>query len=50
MKRFKLEYTNIFTRRECSRIVKARDEVEAKIWFENHLDNENLLDGVFEVE
>jgi len=51
MRYYKLTYTNIFDyRNQRSRIIRARDEEEAKLWFENHLDNENLLDWIDEVE
>lgn len=48
-KYFKLDYTSNISRRPCSRIIKARDIEDAKLWFENHLDNKYLLDGILEV-
>ena len=49
-KQYKIEYTNNITRKVCERIIKANSEDDAKLWFENHLDNDNLLDGVWEVD
>ena len=51
MRYFKLTYTNIYEyTQQRSRIIRARDEEEARLWFDNHLDNENLLDWIDEVE
>lgn len=50
MKReFRLEYTNNVTREVRSRIIKAENREDAVLWFENHLELNNLLDAVEEV-
>lgn len=50
MKTYKLEYTNNITRNIRTRNIKANNIEDAKLWFENNLDNDNLLDYIEELD